>query len=400
VELSNTKIILLTATQPSIFINESPLEILDNKKEYFLNPELDRIMFSFNKSKIRIKELVNLYKEKFNINDSFIFVLNTIIASIEVFDNIKEILVEKDLVITLNEENNTINLILTQIQNYPSKFLLMYLSSNIPLIERLNRVKILKKVNERNLKFILVSTQIIEAGIDIDAEIVIRDVAPLNNLIQVTGRCNRNKKRVSKGNVYINQVIDDTGKPYHEFIYDQQLIAITIQLFQKERKNEDEFLKERDLFNLIELYYEKISNYLAINKNLVDYLKKLKYSSNIKSSKISSIDQFHIINENYETESVILELDDKVKKIVNELEIKILERKNLKIDNQLKEILKITIEIKNIKRKLYDYSVDIPINQFNEIIKDITSNTAYNFNLLTKDKLKNYYNFETGFIKN
>ena len=83
-------------------------------------------------------------------------------------------------------------------------------SSLMPSTKR----EIISKINnfDDNQKYILISTQSIEAGVDVSFDFVVRDFAIIDSIEQVRGRCNRSRelnKRFNdefiKGNVYLTK---------------------------------------------------------------------------------------------------------------------------------------------------------------------------------------------------
>lgn len=62
-----------------------------------------------------------------------------------------------------------------------------------------------------NEKTVCISTQLIEAGVDISFQTVIRVLAGLDSIAQAAGRCNRNKEQ-DKGNLYIIDVLENLDK--------------------------------------------------------------------------------------------------------------------------------------------------------------------------------------------
>lgn len=80
-----------------------------------------------------------------------------------------------------------------------SKF---HLSTYMTPHDRFETVRKIREALSLDLQVTVVSTSLIEAGVDLDFETVFRELAGLDNILQSAGRCNREGKR-DQGNVYI-----------------------------------------------------------------------------------------------------------------------------------------------------------------------------------------------------
>lgn len=83
---------------------------------------------------------------------------------------------------------------------------LLHLSTNMCRAHRGNVIEDLRSRLEKKTPVICVSTQLIEAGVDISFECVIRDVAGLDSVYQAAGRCNRHGESGAQKPVYVVNV--------------------------------------------------------------------------------------------------------------------------------------------------------------------------------------------------
>ncbi|MBI3891367.1 MAG: CRISPR-associated helicase Cas3' [Candidatus Wallbacteria bacterium] len=102
---------------------------------------------------------------------------------------------------------------------------LFYLSTHVTPLDRLER---LRRLGKRGTRRVLVSTQLIEAGVDLSFGRVYRDLAPLDCVIQAAGRCNRSAE-LDAGAVELLWLVDDTKpRPWEPCsVYDPLLLEAT-----------------------------------------------------------------------------------------------------------------------------------------------------------------------------
>jgi CRISPR-associated endonuclease/helicase Cas3 len=140
------------------------------------------------------------------------------------------------------------------------------------------RLRIISEVSEklkRGEHIILVSTQLIEAGVDLDFPIVYRDHAPLPSIIQTAGRCNRNG-HYAMGKVVLFRLleVDNIGYKKHraQHIYFEFDLKTTTQTFGTP-KQETDILKHADFYANSNAEYKQIGR-VSKDENLVDHIYK------------------------------------------------------------------------------------------------------------------------------
>jgi CRISPR-associated endonuclease/helicase Cas3/CRISPR-associated endonuclease Cas3-HD len=77
----------------------------------------------------------------------------------------------------------------------------LHLTARVRPCDRQFLLAVANDLAERDIPFALISTQLVEAGVDISFDTVFRDFAPLDSIVQAAGRCNRSYERAPETGV-------------------------------------------------------------------------------------------------------------------------------------------------------------------------------------------------------
>jgi len=338
-EKLNVYFIFVTATEPLIFGREEIVNLVE-KEKYFQS--INRVVIKpFIENDITLEELFNKFPIK--NNKKYLFILNTISAAKSFYE-----IASKD--------------------PHESTFL----STHIVPKERIKRIRDIQKGKYR----IVVSTQLVEAGVDIDFDVVVRDIAPLDSINQSSGRCNRNNNS-GKGTVHVVSIKNSNNRRFSTFIYDPVLLDITRNLL-----NDHHVIDERNFLNIIEEYYKQTSDKKSQHESreILNAIDKLRYDS--IDGTATAISDFKLIEENYRKRDVFIEVDQEACEVW---------KNYLQILN-IKDIYKRKELFDKIKADFYKHVVSIPESSKN--IPPIVCDVHY----VSHNELSDYYDYRTGFI--
>jgi len=334
----NTYIIFVTATQPMIF-KPSEIKALSDANHYF--SQMDRIkMLSHLDESSLLEEFIN--NLQIDPEKSYLFIFNTIQSA-------------KDAFILLQEKTGET---------------ILYLSTHVIPYERLIRIQCLKK---KKVRF-AVTTQLIEAGVDVDFDIVYRDLAPMDSINQSAGRCNRNWNK--QGEIHIVDLKNENGKSFASFVYDSILLEQTRKVLAKNPE-----IKEHDFLMITEQYYKEIKDHISTDKStdIIKAMENLRYDSN---DTVTSIRDFHLIDQEPKL-NIYIERNKEAVRIWKEYELirdtdNKFERKN---------------QFDRIKGRFGKYMISVYSN-----IKNIPPENE-GIRYVNQSQLTEYYDQETGYKK-
>lgn len=99
------------------------------------------------------------------------------------------------VLVVMNTKQSALTVYNELIRRAGEEFKLYYLSTRLYAAHRKEIIEEIRAALASEEKIIVVSTQLIEAGIDFDFSCVIRSLAGMDSIVQAAGRCNREGKR-------------------------------------------------------------------------------------------------------------------------------------------------------------------------------------------------------------
>jgi CRISPR-associated endonuclease/helicase Cas3 len=360
-KVGKSYLLLMSATQPRII--DEAIELVPYVAENNENKGAERyfeklsryILLLKHKSVKSLDEFIIEMKDRLPKmdEDKIMIVLNTRDSAKKVYENLKDVAKDKET---------------------------YFLSSYVIPLERLDRVEWIKN----SKRALVITTQCIEAGVDIDMDYVIRDFGPLDSIIQVAGRCNREGEKTIR-TVEIVRLYDPDSKnifcpngEYNAMVYDRLAIDATTDILNKCHSNE---ILENQVFDLANNYFSELKR-KDLGKNRTECLLDFSHKY-LQNGKQHNFDIKAELRGELKQHNLIVDKDGKLKEKIEKL--------YADYDKKKTDRWELRRKLKTLDSKIAMNSISVNAYKFNP--DEIAYKGQGNFYFLQS----RYYDDEIGF---
>lgn len=312
-EQYDATVIAMTATQPQLFEESAEqrgqvTELVDDPDVYFEATE--RVQYKLDESTERYMETQEAPKSYTEASSelltavdagaSTLAVCNTIDSARALFDELTD---NQDSLLSVGDiyadELSTVEMaadidpktLATRINERTNQSIL-YLSTRLRPVDRLKLIETAKELTDDGHGLITVSTQLIEAGVDISFGRVYRDLAPIDSIVQAAGRCNRSFER-EQGRVIVwwLDVPDEQQKTPAEAVYNRgaTLLPVAAETLDAIRDADKQLSETAVSRTAVTEYYKKLHSDKNVGKQ--EYADYVDDTRGDKLADLSLIDQ-------------------------------------------------------------------------------------------------------------
>ncbi|WP_028778858.1 CRISPR-associated helicase/endonuclease Cas3 [Shimazuella kribbensis] len=239
---ARASIVLCTATQPALDFVEQKLDI---------NPDAEMVK--------QLPAVVEAFK-RVNIVDN---VTEKSWSSEQLADFVLERMNHMDSVLVILNTKTVVKRLYELLKDQSMDIPIFHLSTAMCAAHRKDILYQVRAYLDQKKKVICISSQLVEAGVDISFSCVVRSLAGLDSIAQAAGRCNRHGERAI-GDVYI--IDHEEENLNHDSLKEIRIgkeVAKRILIDRKQGKIEqDDLLSPRSMNHYFQEYYEELKHNL------------------------------------------------------------------------------------------------------------------------------------------
>ena len=363
-------VVAMTATQPALF--NDAFELVDDVDRYFAR--FERVEYDVHDSALAFDDTDatldyetagKTILEETGGTDSGLAVCNTIDSAAALTDTIEEqgavVDVGRHLTETLKTESVgghgsegketndevtaddgvDVDALVERVEQAldPNKCALIHLSTRLRPQDRLALIETTKRLTERSVPLVAVSTQLIEAGVDISFDRVYRDIAPIDSVVQAAGRCNRSFER-DRGTVTLWWLAppDETTKTPSQAVYDSRgvsTISLTSKTLDAIGAGDGTVAERKMTRDAVQHYYGLVSDRNPGDPQFVDW---------VNETKAAKLGGLSLIGKRDSVDVIVCRTDAEVT-LVDEMEVAMNEFEYERFDDLRDEAKDMTVSV-------------------------------------------------------
>lgn len=264
----------------------------------------------------------------------------------------------------------------------------VHLSSRMRPADRLALVNVVQELRDHGEQVAAVTTQLVEAGVDVSFEAIYRDLAPIDGIVQAAGRCNRSfEQDRGTATVWWLDAPGDQSKTPSVAVYDREtaLTPVTAQALDHVREEETTLSGRVVARDAVKRYYRRLNEEKDVGRE--EYAELVDIADGDSLAELSLIDTPRTVDV-----VVCLTADDE--KLVDDIKTAHDQYEFDQLDDLLEETkpLRVSIPIYDTDSKEADVVSELPYLADDEAYADLRVLRA------NSHQYGQYFDETTGFV--